>query len=71
MSKKWCIKCKTELNGGDSDLSIFGLGGSSTGLYCPNSECPREGLVTVLCLQEQTKAPKSAKPNKPEKKDAK
>lgn len=59
---KWCLKCKKELNGGSPDLSIFGMG-SGSGIYCKNSKCERYGLLTVLYLQEEKKAPKNAVSN--------
>lgn len=61
MSKKWCIKCKTELRGGTEPALLFSLG--NVQLWCPNAKCPREGLLTMLFLEEQTKAPDDAKPN--------
>lgn len=72
MSKKWCIKCKKELGGEVDGMGIFGsfMPNSfmpNSSIFCKNSDCPREGLVTVMYLEELTEAPKTAKPNTPEK----
>lgn len=61
---KWCINCRNELDGDDLGSLAF-FGGSGSGIYCRNNKCPRYGLVTVIFLKSQEKAPEDAKPNDP------
>lgn len=62
---KWCIACKAELQGSEATgLDFMGLGGGN-GLFCATTDCARYGLITVIFLKEQKKAPEDATSNNP------
>lgn len=71
MGKIWCIKCKKEIPVDNTSALLTSFIGATTSIYCHNEKCSRYGLVTVFYLQEQTEAPKTAKPNSPEKPESK
>lgn len=60
--QKWCLECKKELGGEDSNLSWLGMT-SGAGIYCKNSKCQRYGLVTAIYLKPDSEAPEDAVTN--------